>query len=253
MAGSYLVSVTGSNGCIGTASVNVAVNANPTPAATASSVSCNGLADGSINLTVTGGNSGLSFNWSNSQTTQNISGLSSGTYTVTVTNVNNCTATATANVANPAALTATATSTGQSATCTPTGGTAPYSYLWSEGSTTQAVANLAGGTYTVTVTDAHNCTTTASVLVNGVQDIQNLLNFDLSPNPNNGNFIVNVMFNAIQDMTLDIYADNGQLIYRTQKTGKEISIPVDMIGATGIYMVVLRTGEGYTAKKVLVQ
>ncbi len=52
------------------------------------------------------------------------------------------------------------------ATVTPSGGTAPYSYVWSNvPGNTQAVNNLPSGTYTVTVTDANGCITTQNFTV----------------------------------------------------------------------------------------
>lgn len=52
-----------------------------------------------------------------------------------------------------------------SATATATSGTAPYTFIWSNGATTSAVSGLASGTYTVTVTDAANCTASATAVL----------------------------------------------------------------------------------------
>jgi len=93
---------------------------------------------------------------------------------VTVTDANTCTTTASATVNQPTAVTATATetdakcfgSTDGTVTSTPGGGTPGYTYSWSNGATTQNLAAVGIGIYTVTVKDANNCTKTASATVN---------------------------------------------------------------------------------------
>ena len=99
--------------------------------------------------------------------------LAAGTYTVTVTDANGCTETQSATVTEPTALASTLTSMNTlcngssdgSATVSTLGGTAPYSYTWSDGQTTAMAGSLAAGSYTVTVTDANGCTETQSTTV----------------------------------------------------------------------------------------
>ena len=69
------------------------------------------------------------------------------------------------------AMTGLTASCNGSATATPSGGTAPYTYLWSNGSTSQTITNVPAGTYTVTVTDANNCTGTGSRTITGSSPI----------------------------------------------------------------------------------
>jgi hypothetical protein len=143
--------------------------------ANVTTVGCFGASTGAINLTVTGGTSGYSYLGSNSASTEDISSLAAGTYTVTVTDSKGCTATLTSVVNQPSALTVTGVIT--NATCTPSmrnangsitltvsGGTVNYGYSWtgpsSFTSTTQSPINLAVGTYNVTVTDSKMCTAT---------------------------------------------------------------------------------------------
>src|SRR5208282_326775 len=93
-------------------------------------------------------------------------------YNVTVTDANGCTAAASATVNQLGAPTATVTPA--DATCgnsngsvnlTVTNGTAPFTYLWSNTSTTQDINSLPAASYTVTVTDANGCTAAASAIV----------------------------------------------------------------------------------------
>ena len=133
---------------------------------TATPVTCTDENDGSIDLTVSGGTAPYSYNWSNSQTTQDISGLAGGSYTVTVTDAYGCVKQKTFTVEESEQL-LTLGGTATPVTCTDendgsidltvSGGTAPYSYNWSNSQTTQDISGLAGGSYTVTVTDAYGC------------------------------------------------------------------------------------------------
>ncbi|MGN6645309.1 MAG: gliding motility-associated C-terminal domain-containing protein [Cytophaga sp.] len=177
VAGTYTVTFKDSKGCTGSASATV----NPAPAvinatANPTQISCNGANDGAITLTISGGTAPYSnFVWSNGATTQNISGLVAGTYTVTFKDNNGCNGSASATInPAPAAVTATATPTQivcnggtGSITLTPAGGTAPYSnFVWSNGATTQNISGLTAGSYTVTFKDSKGCTGSASATIN---------------------------------------------------------------------------------------
>ncbi|MEZ4893191.1 MAG: SprB repeat-containing protein [Saprospiraceae bacterium] len=173
-AGTYTVTVTDANNCTATKSATInQPNSALSLSRTSTNVSCNGGSDGSINLTVTGGTNPYTYAWSNGATTEDISGLSAGTYTVTVTDANGCTKTTSKSISQPSALSLSKTvvdvacygeSTG-SINLSVSGGTSPYTYIWSNGATTQDINNLAAGTYTVTVTDANSCTKTTSATV----------------------------------------------------------------------------------------
>ncbi|WP_367392857.1 SprB repeat-containing protein [Lewinella sp. LCG006] len=156
-------------------SVNVACNLQ---IATNLTQPCNGLSNGVINMTVTGGSS-VTYTWtrsgggSGSGSGTTISGLSSGTYTVNITTSNGCTASFTRTLLAPPAIVPTATPTpvacfGQntgSISLTVTGGTPGYTYAWNDGPTTANRSNLSVGTYTITVTDANGCTAITSAAV----------------------------------------------------------------------------------------
>ena len=120
-------------------------------------VSCNGVTDGAIDLTVTGGTGGLTYAWSNGASTQDISGLAAGSYSVTVTDANSCTATLlNVSITQPAVLALSEThvdvttcgGTNGSIDLSVAGGTGPYGYAWSNGATTQDLSGLATGSYT---------------------------------------------------------------------------------------------------------
>lgn len=135
-------------------------------------VSCAGSNTGTATASPSGGNGSFTYLWSNGGTTQTISNLAAGTYTVTVSSGSNCTGTASRIVTAPTAISATTVVTNASngqnngaINLTVTGGTPGYTYLWSNGQTTEDISGLAPGTYTVTVKDANNCTATKSATV----------------------------------------------------------------------------------------
>ncbi|NDJ00212.1 hypothetical protein GWA97_14135, partial [Flavobacterium sp. LaA7.5] len=67
-------------------------------------VSCNAGSNGAVDLTVTGGTAPYTYLWNTTATTQDLSGLTAGTYEVTVTDANGCTATASVTVTQPTVL-----------------------------------------------------------------------------------------------------------------------------------------------------
>ena len=130
-------------------------------AGTVNNVSCFNANNGSISITPSNGTAPYTFSWSNGATTQNISNLAPGTYTVTFSDALGCSKTASFNVTQPSALQASSGAGSiscnggtTSVTVSATGGTAPYS-----GTGTFTVS---AGNYSYTVTDANGCTSSTS-------------------------------------------------------------------------------------------
>lgn len=172
--GSYTVSVTDENGCVRTQTVTVnafgcALAAN----ASGVDVTCNGANDGSATVVLNNAAQPYTYEWSNGETTEEITGLAPGTYTVTASDANSCDVVVSVEILQPAVLNANTTSTAVTAagasdgtaTANPTGGTAPFTYEWSNGETTQTITGLSSANYTVTVTDLNGCTAVQTVPV----------------------------------------------------------------------------------------
>ena len=162
----------GMTGCSSSTTTVVTINANPTVSvASITNVSCFGGNNGAVSITPVGAPV-ITYAWSNSATTQNISTLTAGTYTVVITDGNSCKASTSATVTQPAtALTATTSIVSPilcfggsgSVTVTPAGGTPIYLYFWNNETANQTATGLTAGTYTVTVTDTNGCTASSTV------------------------------------------------------------------------------------------
>lgn len=172
-AGTYIVTITDDNNCSIMDSVTLTAPNVIDITINATTVTCNGDCDGTALATASGGTAPYSYVWDDPSNQPNslAAGLCANLYTVTVTDANGCIATDTVSVIEPDVLTTNSTPTALtcngncdgSITTTPTGGAAPYTFLWSDGQTTQTASNLCAGTYTVTVIDANNCTVTDTV------------------------------------------------------------------------------------------
>ncbi len=187
-AGIYTYTVTDANGCTTEGEVEIG---EPEPFFVTSICGCNSLikcagdCNASLNITVVGNYvPALSFAWSNGATTEDVSGLCAGQYNVTVTDGNGCIYIQFHEpFVEPDALVAvisastkdncfTSTVCEGSATVSVSGGTAPYTYLWSNGSTNATATGLcATNIFYVTVTDAHLCETVTQILISCDEEI----------------------------------------------------------------------------------
>ncbi|TNE52404.1 MAG: T9SS type B sorting domain-containing protein [Bacteroidetes bacterium] len=154
----------------------------PVVMANSTNARCNGSADGTVQITTDGLHPPYSFNLNGQMNASgSFSGLQAGMYMATVTDALGCTATVSVTINEPPVLNVGINSVNLncfsgdngSATAVPVGGTAPYMYKWSDpaGQTSSKAVNLTAGTYTVTVTDQHNCTSTSSVTLTQPPDL----------------------------------------------------------------------------------
>ncbi|MEO1258994.1 MAG: GEVED domain-containing protein [Bacteroidota bacterium] len=135
--------------------------------------SCNGNANGSALVSVTNGTPPISYLWSNGTIGPFIENVSAGTYGVTATDANNETGALSVIISQPTSLQvnlssiaeSSASASDGSASVQAFGGTPPYVYLWSTGSTAATINDLEAGSYSVSVSDANGCLSMGTVLV----------------------------------------------------------------------------------------
>jgi hypothetical protein len=194
----YIVYVKDANNCVVTSTQFISEPALLNVTSTINNVSCAGGNNGSISLNLTGGVSPYYIQWSNEATTSSIGNLAAGVYSVTVRDFNGCTGVKTFTVTQPLtplivngviADASSSSSLNGSVDITPTGGTSPYTYSWSNGATTQDITGLNPGSYMVTTTDSKGCTSSMTFSVGVAAGIANITinagEVKVYPNPAN--------------------------------------------------------------------
>jgi len=174
-AGNYVIIITDESGC--QKSITVVIPEAPifTVNPVVHNISCHGANDGSIALNLIGGIAPVTLAWSDGSTqgtTRN--NLGPGTYTATITDGTPCQIVRTFTIIEPATLNVGANLT-HALDCndaqtgainlTVAGGTLPYTFIWSNGETTEDLNGLTSGTYSVTVTDAGGCAVTRTYTI----------------------------------------------------------------------------------------
>ncbi|MEZ5001805.1 MAG: T9SS type A sorting domain-containing protein [Chitinophagales bacterium] len=247
-AGSYTGVITDANGCELTATVTVGEPAAIFEALppTVTQISCNGETDGAIDITIQGGVLPYTYLWSNGETTADISGLEAGDYSYVVTDANGCVFDpgTTITIEEPEALSESATvtdvaclgeSTG-SVDLTVEGGTAPYSYAWSNGATSEDISELAAGDYSVTITDANGCSLGSATYTVG--EPATALTAEVTVTDESGN--------GVGDGTATVTASGGDGPYSYNWAGGfGISPTIDNL-TSGIYCANVTDGNGCT-------
>jgi len=173
-AGNYYVIITDNNGCTANDSMTIEQPLALNAVIVNTNVSCNGGSNGAADLSVTGGIAPYAYLWSNFAVTEDLTGLSVGTYEVIITDSNGCTISATVSITEPPALIVSTSGTNIScnglcdgtASAIVSGGILPYTYSWNT-TPVQTTATITGvcGKYFITVTDGNACIDSASIIL----------------------------------------------------------------------------------------
>lgn len=249
-AGCYTVTITDVNGCI--VSQTACITEAAVFLATATVVNpilCNG-GSALVNVTATGGTmpyTGIgSFNFT------------SGIQSFTLFDNNGCTLTGMIIITEPTAITLTTISTDEivgndgTATASVSGGTAPYSYLWTpSGQTAANATGLSAGMYTVEVTDANGCIESTQVQVGsqvGINEYSSSDIISIYPNPATEQlYISSLEENNI--IEIEIYSIDGQLL-TTLVAINESLVSLNMQDwSAGIYTVRIKSSTGSCSKR----
>lgn len=181
-AGTYILTLTDSNGCSRTDSITISEPTAPLLVSIIGNdtVQCSNSADGQLIAIATGGTGFINYSWNSApvQINDTAINLTGGNYTVTVTDSLGCVASANANIIAPPPFNFTINASlypgGDNVSCfglsdgsisaTVNGGNGGNSYHWiPNNDTTLSIANLSAGTYTLTVTDSLGCTDNSSI------------------------------------------------------------------------------------------
>lgn len=175
-AGDYLITVTDSNNCVKTLNVNIPEAPIFTINPVVKNISCFGSHDGSINLNIIGGIAPVKLVWDDTAVAGNVrNNLGPGSYTVTIVDSKPCTIKKTFIILEPQPLILSANVTNAfdcdnansgAINLLVAGGTPPFTYAWSNGSTTEDLVNIPAGNYLVTVIDSRGCSKQAQYSIN---------------------------------------------------------------------------------------
>ena len=250
--GTYFVVVTDSYGCQDSTNATI-IQPDPIvagiPGDNITNVACYGDETGSLEVTVTGGTPGYTYLWPSGGTNASDTGLGAGPYTVTVTDANGCTKTVSATITQPGTallidiIHADTICYGEVdgyAEISAYGGTegSGYSYVWSGGQTGTTATDLPPGEYTVTATDANNCTAIITVPITEAPEIT--FTFDT----------VSTSCNGAIDGEIIIAANIVNPPYSYLWSNADTSMYITGL-APGYYMVTITDGNGCTTSSTL--
>jgi len=247
-AGTYTLTINDANGCSTTTSVTIGLTGSLTAQSSVTNASCIGN-DGTATVVMNQGTGPFSYSWNTTppQTTATAINLTPGAYSYVVTAANGCIATGTLTIGAAPAITVTTQGTNgncsvnsASASAIASGGTPPFSYLWSNNATMQTIGGLATGTYSVTVADAAGCTAIQTVAVTS-----NANGPALSASH------TNISCYGSNDGTIDITVNNGTPPF-TYNWGNGITSE-DRLGLpAGAYTVLVEDSNGCLAATTVI-
>jgi len=196
-SGEYAVEIKDGNGCLDSLTAEVKEAPLMVSELEVTHILCYGQSTGAVDLSVSGGVAPYKYTWSNGATTQDLSKLKTGQYSVVVTDANGCSDIKDVLITQPTRFIAILESErhircyGQSTGATNvrvSGGVEPYTYLWSNDSTSKNLTDIPAGDYQLVVTDANGCSETIKSTIKQPTEVKYTVNkiTDLNCNGDNG-------------------------------------------------------------------
>ncbi len=229
VAGNYSVTITDASGCSKTGAYTIVEpGAFALTLDTVISASC-GQVNGSATVMLTGGSGTSTVRWSNGQTGLSVNNLAAGNYTAIATDSLGCTDTLLVNISNAGSLLAVLDSNAAPgcvggsdgfASASATGGTAPYSYLWSTADTTSSISNLPSGQAWVVVSDSRGCSDSITFTVASADTLQITLDS-----------LINLSCNGALDGKIKITPGGGTPPYSYSWTNGDTTSTLNKLGS----------------------
>lgn len=262
-AGTYLLTITDTSNASIIDSVTIIEPQIITAGLSKTDVRCFGNSDGIISANATGGISPFSYLWSNGDTTQNISQLLQGYYSVTITDINNCTTSDSIQISEPTALNTSIYSLEETVALNDgkawvivNGGTPGYSYLWSDVNmqTNDTAYMLVAGLYNVIIRDANQCKDSVSIIVAdsttvGILDLQDA-RFSMYPNPVKSYLIVESSKVVVSISVFDCFG--RELMFKNEISNKKAQLNCEEL-IPGIYFIKLQFANSSAIRKLVVE
>lgn len=218
-------------------------------------ISCAGEADGSIAVGASGGTQPYSFRWSTGVSGQMITNLAAGNYMLTISEAGEDSLIISFDISAPEPLSMQIEQAGNVLIAIASGGTPPFNYQWSNGSTSSQNSVADAGSYSVTLTDSRGCSVTKSFFFTGISDM-NAADVRIYPNPllKDERLTLEIAARQAFKGTIAIFDNTGRKVSEHEKlfTSAITRQSFDLPGLpAGIYMLRV-TGGGVNFTKKLV-
>ncbi|NPA33970.1 MAG: PKD domain-containing protein [Chlorobi bacterium] len=215
---------------------------------------CYGESSGAIHINVSGGTPPFSYSWSNGATTQNLTNIPAGHYTVTIIDANGCIKSSTFTIQQPPPISVSIdTSALPNVNATTSGGTPPYTCQWNTGDTGCSIIVTSTGTYIVTVRDQNGCQDSDTAFIKVESPTGNLSITKVSKcTTRTHQSLITITCPDTHIEKISIVSMTGQEVMRiTPNNINQITLKESLL-PTGVYTILIKTSNGYTTRKLIV-